>query len=493
MRIVLIASEATPFAKTGGLADVIGALPPALARLGHRVDVVLPRYRGVTAGRRAGSVSTRMGGRVIDAPIWIAGDGDVRTIFVEHAPYFDRDHLYGPPDGDYPDSPERFAFLAKAALEWAETSPGRVDVVHAHDWQGGLAPVILQRGNPSQKVGRTPAVFTIHNLAYQGVFDAAWLDRLDLDTGVMDPEVLEYWGRISFLKGGLMCSRCITTVSPRYAQEIQTAEFGFGFDGIVRRRAADLVGVLNGIDYDVWDPSRDPFLPAPYDADHLEGKPAAKQLVLELCGLPLSAETRSRPLVGMVSRLVDQKGFDLIAEAAADLARLDASFVLLGTGDRRYEELWRHLAARFPDRIAAHIGFDEVLAHRIEAGADLFLMPSRFEPCGLNQMYSLHYGTVPVVRAVGGLFDTVSDFDSRTGEGNGFRFQEYTRQALIEALQRALAVFRQPEVWRAIQRRGMRQDFSWDASAREYVKVYERAMGGAVSGDPRGGDRQHGI
>ena len=488
----MIASEVTPFAKTGGLADVLGALPPALARLGHRVDVVVPRYRGITAGRPASSVRVRLGGSVIDAPTWIAGEGAVRTIFIEHAPYFDRESLYGPAAGDYPDNPERFAFLASAALEWADTSPGRVDVVHAHDWQAGLAPVILQRGNVSQKAGRTPAVFTIHNLAYQGVFDASWLGRLGLDASLMDPEVLEYWGKISFLKGGLMCSGCITTVSPRYAEEIQTPEFGCGFDGIVRRRSADLVGVLNGIDYDQWDPSRDPYLPAPYDVDRLEGKRAAKQLVLEHYGLPTTAETLARPLVGMVSRLVDQKGFDLIANVADDLGRLDASLVLLGEGDRRYEVLWRSLAARYPERIGAHIGFNEPLAHQIEGGADVFLMPSRFEPCGLNQMYSLRYGTVPVVRAVGGLFDTVRDFNPQTGDGNGFSFRLYSGTAMLEALRRALDVFRQPDVWRAIQRRGMRQDFSWDASAREYVKVYERATG-TVTHQAQGGDIQHGI
>jgi len=492
MRIVMIASEVTPFAKTGGLADVLGALPSALARLGHRVDVVLPRYRGIAAGQPAGSVSVRLGGAVIEAPTWIAGEGDVRTIFIEHAPYFDREHLYGPPEGDYADNPERFAFLAKAALEWADTSPGRVDVLHAHDWQAGLAPVILQQGSATQQAGRTPAVFTIHNLAYQGVFDASWLGRLGLDASLMGPGVLEYWGRISFLKGGLMCSRCITTVSARYAEEIQTPEFGFGFDGIVRHRSADLVGVLNGIDYDQWDPSRDPYLPKPFDADRLEGKRAAKRLVLELFGLRVNTEILDRPLIGMVSRLVDQKGFDLIADVADELGRLDASVVLLGTGDRRYEELWRSLAARYPDRIGVHIGFNEALAHQVEGGADLFLMPSRFEPCGLNQMYSLRYGTVPVVRAVGGLFDTVHDFNPRTGEGNGFSFEPYSGKALLEALRRALEAFRQPEVWRTIQRRGMLQDFSWDASAREYVKVYERAKRTETT-HARGGDSQHGI
>ena len=475
MRIVMIASEATPFAKTGGLADVVGALPPALARLGHTVDVVMPRYRGITAGRRAGRVNVRLGHRILEAPTWIAEDGSVRTVFIEHAPYFDREHLYGPAGGDYPDNAERFAFLSLAALEWADASPGRVDIVHAHDWQAGLAPVLLAKGSP-QAVGRTPAVFTIHNLAYQGIFDASWLRRLGLDEAYMRPEILEYWGRISFLKGGLMCSRQLTTVSRRYAQEIQTPEFGFGFDGIIRHRASDLVGVLNGIDYDRWDPAGDPFLPAPFHIDDLTGKSLAKRVVLEQMGLPTTGEGLTRPLVGVVSRLVDQKGFDLAADAGDALAGLGASFAVLGTGDRRYEEMWRDLAARYPDRVGVHIGFDEPLAHRIEGGADMFLMPSRFEPCGLNQMYSLRYGTVPVVRAVGGLFDTVQDFDPATGEGNGFSFAEYSSQALLATLRRAIDVFGDPGVWRTLQQRGMKRDFSWDASAREYVKVYERAM-----------------
>jgi starch synthase len=272
-------------------------------------------------------------------------------------------------------------------------------------------------------------------------------------------------------------SRLITTVSPRYAQEIQTPEFGFGFDGILRYRARDLVGILNGIDYDQWDPARDAHLPEPYTASKLKGKGAAKRALLEAVGLPVSEAGLARPLVGMVSRMVDQKGFDLIAAAADDLVRLDASFVVLGTGDRRYEEMWRTLAARYRDRVGARIGFDEGLAHLIEGGADLFLMPSRFEPCGLNQMYSLRYGTVPLVRATGGLFDTVRNYDPRSGEGTGFRFDEYSPQALMGTLRWALDIYKNRKTWRRIQQAGMREDNSWDARARQYVSVYERAIG----------------
>ena len=476
MRILMVASEALPFAKTGGLADVVAALPAALARLGHHVDVVIPRYQGVTAGERAGTVRVGIGGQVAVAQIWIAAAGNVRTVFVDYPAYFDRPSLYGTAGQDYPDNPERFAFLAVAALEWAAALPERFDLVHCHDWQSGLLPVLLRNGYAPAGIARTPAVFTIHNLAYQGVFDASWLPRLGLGWDLMRIDALEYWGRISYLKGGILFSRLITTVSPRYAREIQTPEFGFGFDGMLRHRADDLVGILNGIDYDQWDPARDPHLPEPYDATNLAGKAAAKRVVLETYGIPVDEATRARPLVGLISRLIDQKGFDLIAEVADELPRLDASFVLLGTGNRRYEDLWLGLAARHPDRVGAQIGFDEGLAHRIEAGADLFLMPSRFEPCGLNQMYSLRYGTIPVVRAVGGLYDTVRNFNPRTGKGMGFTFDEYSAQALLDTLRWALDVYRDRSKWHRIQRAGMSQDFSWDASARQYVKVYERAV-----------------
>ena len=486
MRILTVASEAVPFAKTGGLADVIGALPLALARLGHTVDVVMPRYRGITAAERAGQVTVRLGGQVTEAAIWIADRGpeesapsqaQVRTVFIDQPTYYDRDFLYGTAGQDYPDNPERFAFLAVAALEWAASTGQHFDIVHGHDWQAGLVPVLLQTGRAPATIARTPAVFTIHNLAYQGVFDASWLPRLGLGWELMRIDALEYWGRISYLKSGLMFSRMITTVSPRYAREIQTPEYGFGFDGILRYRRDDVVGILNGIDYDQWDPTRDSNIPEPYDANNTAGKQAAKRAVLDKYGLRTDEAAMARPLVGLISRLVDQKGFDLIAEIADQLAQLDASFVLLGTGERRYEDFWLGLAARHPDRIGVKIGFDEPLAHLIEGGADLFLMPSRFEPSGLNQMFSMRYGTVPVVRAVGGLDDTVLNYNPRTGEGTGFSFQDYTAQALLNTLRWALDVFRDRATWQRIQREGMTQDFSWDASARQYVKVYERALG----------------
>lgn len=456
----MVASEAHPFAKTGGLADVLGALPQGLARLGHSVDVMIPRYRGIAQTELV--------------------DAGVRWLFVDHPGYFDRDYLYGAPGHDYADNPERFAFLARKAVQHALAATPGYDVIHAHDWQAGLVPLLA--GGPEAvrlPVRPLPTVFTIHNLAYQGTFDASWLMRLGLGWELLHVDVLEFWGRISFLKAGVMFSRQITTVSPRYAEEIQTPEYGAGFDGILRYRSDRLVGILNGIDYDRWDPARDPHLPAPFDASNLEGKLQAKRALLAAYGLPVTDETVSRPLVGMISRLVDQKGFDLLAELADELPRLDATFVMLGNGERRYEDLWLGLATRHPGRIGARIGFDEAMAHRIEGGADLFLMPSRFEPCGLNQMYSLRYGTVPLVRATGGLYDTVRNFDRRTGAGTGFTFDDYSAQALLGTLRWALDVYKEKAAWRRIQVAGMRQDLSWDASAKRYVEVYERAVRGS--------------
>ena len=467
--VLMIGSEGLPFSKTGGLADVLGSLPPAIARRGWDVTVVLPRYRGVTAGTPADRFPIAIGSLVRDATFFEAALGDgARALLVDGGDLFDRDALYSIDNVDYPDNPLRFAFLVRAALEYAARLERAPSVVHAHDWQAGLAPVYLRTVYASHPtLAGTPAIFTIHNLAYQGIFDADWLPRLDFGWDLFSVDRLEYWRRISFMKGGVVYADTITTVSSRYAAEIQTPEFGFGFDGILRSRAADISGILNGIDVDQWDPSRDPFLPHVYSAADLAGKSMNKRALLEEYRLPVNTAVMKRPLVGMVSRMVDQKGFDLIAALSDDFPHLDASFVVLGTGEARYQDLWTRLAAKFPDRIGARIGFDERLAHLIEAGADIFLMPSQFEPCGLNQMYSLRYGTVPVVREVGGLADTVTP-------RNGFLFQDYTPGALLGVLTRALTAFANPKKWQALQLAGMRADHSWDRSAREYVKIYEQ-------------------
>ncbi len=476
--ILMVGSEALPFSKTGGLADVLGALPLALGKLGHRVTLVTPKYRGVQVHGTVRTIQVSgVGGavaetRLIEQPL----AENVRAVLVERPELYDRDTLYGA-GGDYPDNPRRFAFLSLAALEYARQSEETFDILHAHDWQAGLAPVYLRtRYADERRLSGMTAIFTIHNLAYQGNIPPGWLAPLELGPQLMSMDALEFWGQVSLLKGGIVFSDSITTVSPTYAREIQTKEYGFGFDGVLATRAADLHGILNGIDTDRWDPQQDPFLPEPYDEHSLEKKEAARRALIDLLCPGMGIEQFARPLVGIVSRLVDQKGFDLFADLAPTLLSY-GSFAVLGTGDPRYEKLLSDLAVAFPDRFAVKIGFDESLAHLIEGAADVFLMPSRFEPCGLNQMYSMRYGTVPVVRATGGLEDTVEDYNAATGRGTGFKFGPYTPAALVEAMERAKTAFANPSNWNRLQVAGMRQDFSWDRSAREYVKLYESARG----------------
>ena len=477
LSVVLITPEAHPFAKTGGLAEVAGALPDALAKAGHSVTIVLPRYRRIATAAQGVTrhpIDVRFGAHtqpvtIIEQPV----KERVTVALVDVPELFDRDGLYGNAAGDFPDNAWRFAVFSRAALEYIRLKGSRPSVIHAHDWQTGLVPVYQKLHLTSDPiVGGVPCVFTIHNLAFQGVFPPSTLASIGLGWEVLDVQAMEYWGQISYLKGGINFSEKITTVSPRYSKEILQPEIGFGFDGILARRAQDLVGILNGIDTDRWNPAHDEFVPASFTSETLDGKRNAKRALLEAAGLQANDAALARPLIGLVSRLTDQKGLDLIAAAIEPLLRLDASWVMLGSGERRYEDLWRAAAATYPGRVSATIGFDERLAHLIEAGSDMFLMPSRFEPCGLNQMYSLRYGTVPIVRATGGLDDTVQDYDPSSGQGTGFKFRDYTPPALLGAVERAVATFRHPEAWRQIQQAGMRLDHSWDASAREYVKVY---------------------
>ncbi len=483
--ILMVVSEANPYSKTGGLGDVGGALPGALARLGHRVTVVTPRYRGVEGGEEIAS---------FPRGAWL-GSPDVRVLerthpdgvrfrLVDCPQYYDREDVYGDGKADFPDNHLRFALLSRAALECAVRLSERPSVVHAHDWQTGLVPVYMRQrfaGHPAFQ--GTGAVFTIHNLAYQGVFAREVLPALDLPWDVFTEAGLEFWNKVSFLKSGVNFADMVTTVSRRYAQEIQTAEQGFGFEGILQRRAAALVGIRNGVDTSVWDPASDSLLPARFSAEDVSGKTAVKRALLARFGLDGPGQW-ARPVIGMVSRMVDQKGLDLIAGAVKSgaLEHLDASFVVLGTGLPIYERMWRDLAVKRPKRVAVTVGFNEELAHLIEGGADIFLMPSRFEPCGLNQMYSLRYGTVPVVRATGGLDDTVRQVDEATGAGTGFKFEGYSTEAMLEALRTALKWFARPAAWRRIQLAGMQEDNSWEASAREYVTVYDRARSSAAAG-----------
>ena len=475
LRVLMIASEATPFSKTGGLADVASALPRALGRLGHEVTLFTPRYAGVSAGQWRHDVSAAVAGTTLAAGLFEEPLGvGARAMLVECPPLYHRAGLYNSGGVDFDDNALRFAFLVIAALEWAAQQATPIDVVHAHDWQAGLAPAYLrQHFARHPTLGNVPSVFTIHNLAYQGVVDKAWLPRLGLGWDLFTVDGLEFWDHVSLLKSGVNFSDAVTTVSPTYAQEIQRADYGAGFDGVMRARAGVLTGILNGIDVETWSPDRDPYLPASFTAKSLAGKAAAKRAVLEAFGLAADDAAMARPLIGVVSRLVDQKGFDLVAQVAAELADLDAGFVVLGSGEPRHEQLWRTLAAHRPGRIGAVLGFDERLAHLIEGGADLFLMPSRYEPCGLNQMYSLRYGTVPVVRATGGLVDSVQPWDPATRRGTGFLFADYSGEAMLAALRAALRTFQTPAEWKRLQQNGMKQDYSWERSARDYVKVYK--------------------
>jgi starch synthase len=483
VRILFVASEGLPFAKTGGLADVIEALPKALVGLGHEVAVVLPRYRGTKVSHvLLSSVTIPMGGTrlrfpsVLQAP---AANG-VRHFFVDDPPYFDRDHLYGGPSGDYPDNAERYSELCKAAIEIAK-HVWPTDVIHCHDWQAALVPVLLRTTYGDDSAVRdVPVVFTIHNMGYHGLFGRDALDRAGIPVGVFHPAGIEFFGNVNFLKGGLVFSDYLTTVSRKYAQEIQTREYGYGLDGVVRGRADRLVGILNGVDYSVWSPERDKFIAVRYSAKDLSGKQVCKQALLALFGLP--PELLAKPVIGIVSRFADQKGFDLIAEKAHELMHEDLLLVVLGSGDRKYEELFRALAAAYPGRVGAKIAYDNATAHKIEAGADMFLMPSRYEPCGLNQIYSLRYGTVPIVRATGGLDDTIEAFDVEHGTGTGFKFAEYSGAAMLRSVRQALHLFADERIWRRIQLNGMAKDYSWKASAVEYAKVYAAAR--AVRGLP---------
>jgi starch synthase len=486
--VLMVISEARPFAKTGGLADVGAALPAALARLGHRVTIVLPRYRGLPSeGVRTRRADVPMGAarypvRMIEQA---AGDG-VTAILIDAPDLYDRDGLYGDARGEYSDNAFRFAVLCRAALEYARLNGAggrRPSVVHAHDWQGALAPVYLRTIlRDDEFFAGTRTVLTIHNLAFQGLFDPRELSSIGLGPDVYTPQFMEFWGRASSLKGGIVASDTITTVSPTYAREILTPEYGFGFNGILADRARDLIGILNGIDVEAWDPRTDKYLPAHFDSRSLGRKAAIKRALLEYAGIPRDAATLARPVIGLVTRLTPQKGCDLLAGAADRLMAFDASWVMLGSGESWCEDLWRHLASQYPDRVAARIGFDERFAHLIEGGADMFLMPSWYEPCGLNQMYSQRYGTPPIVRATGGLEDTVVDADDPAGKGTGFKFTAYTAEALLGAVERALDAFHNPKRWKTIQRDAMKRDFSWDVSAREYVKVYRGETDGIRQG-----------
>jgi starch synthase len=476
MHIAFVASECVPFSKTGGLADVVGALPRALAAAGHQVSVFTPRYRVARVPDERTVVQS------ITVPFddhyrfcsIAEGTGypGVRFFFVDYPPFFDRDGLYGTASGDFPDNAERFALFCRAVLESSKIL-GVPDIFHCHDWQSGLLPVLLKTQyveDPAFRAAGT--VFTIHNIGYQGLFPPEILPLLTLPWDLFTITKMEFFGNVNFLKGALAYSDFVTTVSRKYAQEIQTTEFGFGLDGVLKDRTETVTGILNGVDYEEWNPETDKFIAEHYNSDNLSGKAECKRDLLRTMGL--SEKDSSVPVIGIVSRFAAQKGFDLIGQIIDRLALEEILFTVLGSGDRLYEEMFMRLARRVPEKIAVRIAYDNALAHKIIAGADMVLMPSRYEPCGLSQIYALKYGTVPLVRATGGLDDTIDPWDARTKKGTGFKFQAHTGDALMRTVHQAIPLFSDKASWQKLMRNGMAKDFSWRVEAREYIRVYER-------------------
>jgi starch synthase len=477
MHIVFAASEGVPFSKTGGLADVVGALPRTLASAGHQVSVYLPLYRQTLlkkAEKVVSSITIPFDDRYRFCSVVSAGKSSgVQFYFVDYPPFFGRDALYGTSSGDYPDNAERFALFSRAVLE-ASKILGPPQIFHCHDWQAAPIPVLLRTQYAEDPAFRDAAtVFTIHNMGYQGLFPPDTLPLLTLPWDLFTISKMEFFGNVNFLKGALVFSDFITTVSKKYSQEIQTTEFGFGLEGVLRTRSSTVTGILNGVDYDEWSPETDKFTIARYSAQDLSGKTKCREDLLASLDIP-KADARL-PVIGIVSRFAAQKGFDLIAQIMERLAREEMIIVALGSGDKTYEEMFLRLSKQFPQKIAVKVAYDNTLAHKIEAGSDMFLMPSRYEPCGLNQIYSLKYGTVPIVRATGGLDDTIEHWDARTGKGTGFKFTDYNGEALLLTIKEALRAFRDQTSWQQLMRNGMSKDFSWTASGREYIRVYERA------------------
>jgi starch synthase len=480
MKILFASSEAVPFAKTGGLADVSGSLPRVLAEMGHEVFLILPKYRSIDEKRfpltKTGiTLKVPIALRVETAEVYSCESVPrFHSLFLRKDAYYDRDQLYGTPSGDFEDNAERFTFFSRALLEAALALDINPDIIHCNDWQTGLAPVYLKtlyRNSSSLKPAAS--VFTVHNIGYQGLFWHYDLQLTNLGWELFTPQALEFYGKINFLKAGMVFADAVTTVSRKYMEEIQTPEFGAGLDGVLRDRKEDLYGILNGVDYDEWSPAKDPFIREQYGPADLKGKRACKADLQREFGLELRPEI---PLIGMISRLDEQKGFDLIEAIMEKLMELGPQCVLLGTGKEKYHLLLESLQKKYPQQLGVKIAFNNVLAHKIEAGADMFLMPSRYEPCGLNQMYSLKYGTVPIVRATGGLDDTIADFNPLSAAGNGFKFRDYTASCLLEAIQRALQAYRDRPLWENLMVRGMAADFSWERSTSEYLKVYQETL-----------------
>ena len=478
-RVLYITSEMVPYAKTGGLADVSAALPAALAGLGLDVHVVLPLYRSIKekdciseAGER--TIPVFFGGS--DHPtriLTIRPSSRLAVSFIDRDEFFDRSHIYGDGGKDYLDNADRFSFFCRAALKLSSEEDIRPQLLHCNDWQTALIPVYLKAGGGSSVSPETPTLLTIHNLAYQGIFPPAAMTSAGLPMDLFTPEGLEFYGRMNYLKGGLIYADRLNTVSPTYAQEICRPEFGSGLEGVLGARKKDLSGILNGVDYGIWNPATDPHISAPFSPGRLEGKVKCRKDLLQTVGLDPSTKS---PVIGMVSRLAGQKGFDILTRAVPALMEMGVNLVILGTGESRFERQLKILARVYQGKMMVRTAFDNSLAHKIEAGADMFLMPSKYEPCGLNQMYSLKYGTIPVVRNTGGLADSIDAFDPKTGLGTGFKFQDYSAEALVRSVAEAAAVYKNMSIWRGLMDKAMTRDFSWTRSAGAYLDLYQRML-----------------
>jgi starch synthase len=480
LHVAIASPEIAPFAKTGGLGDILGSLPKALEGLGLRVSLIMPAYRSVLQGNlpledTGVRFSVPVSHRQEAGTLLRAKAGKAIPVYLIRADrYFDRDYLYATPEADYPDNAERFTFFSRAILEVLKLDPPQI--VHTHDWQSALAIAFLKaQPHLYPQLSSAKTVFTVHNLGYQGLFGHLDWHLLNLDESFFTPRYLEFYSKINFLKGGLVFADAITTVSPTYAEEIKTAEQGFGLEGVFQERARSLVGILNGADYDLWNPEIDPFIRKRYSPKDISGKRLCKADLQRSFGLP---EYLNVSLIGMVSRLTVQKGFDLLEEALDSLLSRSIQFVLLGMGEKRYQDFFTQVRLKYPGKVGLKITFDDSLAHRVIAGADLLLMPSQYEPSGLTQIYSLKYGTIPIVRATGGLKDTIQEFDPKTGRGNGLVFGPYEVGDLLETVDRALAYFHRQEEWQTLIDNAMAADFSWTRSAQAYLDLYQKLLAG---------------
>jgi starch synthase len=482
LKIFILASEAVPFAKTGGLADVAGSLPAALKRLGVDVRLCLPRYRMSFEKNHhmrplLEDLDIPLGEAMLRANILETRSHDKIPVYlIDREDMYDRPNLYGNEKGDYYDNLERFTFFAHCTLKMIQRLGLIPDIIHCHDWQAGLVPALLKGPyKKSPPFSRTASVFTIHNLGYQGIFPAKKFPVIGLNAAdFFHPDGVEFWGNVSLLKAGIVYADAVTTVSPTYSQEIQTPEYGMGMEGILQNRRESLYGILNGVDYNEWNPAKDIHIAANYSWKRMTGKKQCKESLIQEMNLDPSLITK--PLLGMISRLDAQKGLDILVAMLDKILTLDMGLVILGSGDAKIQAALKKAADKHSKKIGIYIGFNESLAHQIMAGADIFLIPSRYEPCGLTQMYALKYGTVPVVRATGGLNDTITPFNKGTGEGNGFRFGPYDAKAFFGAIQQAVRVYKDQQTWKKIQANGMQKDFSWDRSAEMYAEIYQTVL-----------------